>query len=196
MSTPASAAVIVARSRRSPWMNSALGFSHAGFPRRCVCGSRLSRARTVQPWLTRRSTTCEPIRPAPPLTNARFAMIACSGGVRPPQISAHRAPLQFFPCREVCQKFPGVRRDIVLSRIKQQFVTQTVQARAIINIISRGQKFYFQPDLSCALYRLIEHAFRAPIDLLEQVLIQLLHSNQVIPSIVARTEHNAVLADA
>src|SRR5438477_64110 len=102
MSTPASAAVTVSRSRRSPWMNSALGFSHAGFPRRCVCGSRLS----------------------------------------------------------------------------------------------RGQKFYFQPDLGCALYRLIEHAFRAPIDLLEQVPIQLLHSNQVIPSIVARTEHNAVLADA
>ena len=48
------------------------GFIHAGFPRRCVCGSRLSSARTCQPSRTRRSTTCEPIRPAAPVTSARF----------------------------------------------------------------------------------------------------------------------------
>src|SRR6266550_9023516 len=85
MSILSSATVIVSQSRRSPSMNSTLSHIHAGFPRRCVCGSRLSRTRTFQPSRTRRSATCEPIRPAPPVTRARFIFLS--------RHSTQRAPL-------------------------------------------------------------------------------------------------------
>src|SRR6266513_185913 len=63
---------MVSRSRKSPSMNPAFGLIHAGLPRLCVFGSRLSSTRTFQPSRTRRSVTCEPIRPAPPVTRARL----------------------------------------------------------------------------------------------------------------------------
>ena len=63
----------VARSVRSPWTNSAFSLTQAGLPRRWVWGSRLSRMRTVQPSRRRRSVTCEPMRPAPPVTSARLS---------------------------------------------------------------------------------------------------------------------------
>src|SRR4029077_18530641 len=184
-----SAAEIASRSRMSLLMKSALGFIHAGFPRRGVCGSRLSSARTCQPSRTRRSTTCEPIRPAAPVTSARF--ISCHFAIRR---SPRRAPLQqFLSLYKAREKLPCVRRDICRRRIGKYFVAQTAQAPAGIDVISSRQKFDFESDLGCALDRLVEHTFGAPIDLLEQVRVRFLHSNQVIPSVVARTENNAIL---
>src|SRR6476660_6791095 len=181
-----SAAVIASRFRMSPWMNSPLGFIHVGFPRRCVCGSRLSSARTCQPSRTRRSTTCEPIRPAAPVTSARF--ISFHFAIRR---SPRRAPLQqFLSLYKAREKLPCVRRDICRGRIGKYFVAQTAKARAVIDVISSRQKFDFESDLGCALYRLVEHAFGAPINLLEQMLVRFLHSNQVIPSVVALAEHD------
>src|SRR4029077_12880393 len=184
-----SAAEIASRSRMSLLMKSALGFIHAGFPRRGVCGSRLSSARTSQPSRKRRSTTCEPIRPAAPVTSARF--ISFHFAIRR---SPRRALLQqFLSLYEAREKLLCVRRDICRRSIGKYFVAQTAQACAVIDVISSLQKFDFESDLGCALYRLVEHAFGAPINLVEQMLVLFFHSNQVIPSVVARTEHNAIL---
>src|SRR5215204_2269293 len=51
-------------------MNSTSAGIQAGFPWRCVCGSRRSRMRTSQPAARAASTTWEPMRPAPPVTSA------------------------------------------------------------------------------------------------------------------------------
>src|SRR5438034_11266343 len=78
------------------------------------CGSRLSRPRTCQPSWTRRSTMCEPIRPAAPVTNARLVMGVCSGGLEPSQmqIGAWTGRLQLLPRRQLPQKFSSMRCDI------------------------------------------------------------------------------------
>src|SRR5438445_1817734 len=105
-------------------MNSAFSLIHAGLPRRCVCRSRLSSASTCHPSRTRRSTTCEPIRPAPPVTNARFAMRVCSGGLFPSQIEidAEKADLQFFTRAQLAHKVSRMRGDIGANIVAQHFV--------------------------------------------------------------------------
>src|SRR6266481_9154919 len=72
-------------------MNSALELTQGGLPRRCVCGSRLSSARTFQPLRTSRSVTCEPMRPAAPVTSARFSLFAISG-----RLALQLTPYNFF----------------------------------------------------------------------------------------------------
>src|SRR5207237_4966032 len=83
-----------------------------------------------------------------------------------------------------------------LSRSKHTLVIQTLEGTAIISITSARSKFYFQPYLGSAFYRFVAHAFCAPINLLEQFAVRFLDSNQVIPSIVAWTEHNPILTRA
>ena len=59
----------VERSRTSPCTYCTPGFAYDGHvPVRCTCGSRLSRTVTAYPSEQRRSTRCDPIYPAPPVT--------------------------------------------------------------------------------------------------------------------------------
>src|SRR5438445_417446 len=82
MSILSSAAEIVSRSRKSPSTNSTCLFIQSGLPRRCVCGSRLSSTRTVQPSRTSRSARCDPIRPTPPRRNRRAVRIDQTNGLK------------------------------------------------------------------------------------------------------------------
>src|SRR5262245_31050194 len=73
---PSSAGSRCSRRVTSPRTNSALGCSHAGAcPDSWTGRSRLSRTRTAQPCSTSRSTVCEPMKPAPPVTSTRIGGI-------------------------------------------------------------------------------------------------------------------------
>src|SRR5262249_44595993 len=99
---------------------------HAGFPRRCVCGSRLSSARTCQPSRTRRSTTCEPIRPAPPVTSARFIGVGAfvsnafqiqrlaQAPLQQNRSACERLPYNWFLRNQGCKKSAGIRRKGII----------------------------------------------------------------------------------
>jgi hypothetical protein len=63
---------------------------------------------------------------APPVTNARFAMRVCSGGLFPSQIEIdpEKADLQFFARAQLTHKLSRMRGDIGANIVVQHFVAQ------------------------------------------------------------------------
>jgi len=153
---------IASRFRMSAWMNSALGFTQGGFPRRCVCGSRLSNARTCK-LRAREIDNVRADRPAAPVRVRVSFHSFCHSA-----LAAASAATTISFAYEAREKLPSVRRDILPPVVSQVFRCTNGAASRRHRRLSGRQKFDFESDLDCALYRLVEARVRAPINLLEQ----------------------------
>src|SRR6266581_1881724 len=71
------------------------------------------------------------------------------------------------------QKLLGLRRDVIARIFAKQFTTKPTERRVIVDVQSARQFVNTDADLRRALYCLFQNSLGAPIDSLEDFLVQL-----------------------
>ncbi len=78
------------------------------------------------------------------------------------------------------------------ARSVQQVAGEYRQARLVIDVVPLGQRRNRHADFGCTHNRLPIDAFGAPVDRLEQPLVKLLQTDQVVAAVGCRAEDNPV----
>src|SRR5712692_3285160 len=156
-------------SRTSPSTKSAELFTHRGVPRPCVCGSMLSRMRTLHPSTNSRSTRCDPIRPAPPVTNA--SRLGNSG-----------------PRIEDVGQFGGRVAEVATP---VDLPLQQAEVLFCVDVELRLQQVDGHAHCPSSLERRRQGRGSAHRSAREDV-VEAVHANQVVAAVVRRTKHDIV----
>jgi hypothetical protein len=97
--------------------------------------------------------------------------------------------------QKFAQELTGRGRRITSPRAAvrtEKFLAQAIERLAVVHVIPGGQEMHRQIDFPSALDCLFEDAVRAPIDSLEELTMEFFQTNEVIPAVIRRAEHDRV----
>src|ERR1700733_4862389 len=104
-------------------------------------------------------------------------------------IARSPGPLRHPQALEIRSCVPGiVPRDFRSSEL----APQPFQGGRVVNVIPGGQKLGRQADFAGAFERLGKNPLRAPVDVLEQPVVQLLDANQVVAPVIRATQDHSI----